>query len=319
MTLSACRPAGEHSSLMVVNFQQSKPLTYKLVSSRQTTMDMTGLSAKSEKARRSQTQKMSETLELTIEYTPTKVDPFGLTTIQAKCLSARVYRANFSGKTDSDDAMNQLQGKTYTLRISPAGKIADYADLHDLIRQIGQQAFVSGAAGGARVKNPDMISDFITLQWYLWDTASTLTEPLAGLSPGKTWQAEQFIPWPAPISNPPARLTTFRLDKIEQKENTQIATIGADYALTTIPLEKFPIPYEGRFQLKGTFGFLQNYQFQSVRGKGTQLFDLTSGTVLSDRQQYTVIVNADFLMPLGDSKPLLTVEQTLSIELLNNP
>ena len=316
---SGCRPAGEQSSLMVINFQQGKTLKYKLVSSREATINLAGSSAKAAKSGTSQTQKMSETLELVIEYTPIKVDPFGLTTIQAKCLSVNVRRSNFSGKTESDDAMNHLRDKTYTLQLSPTGKIADFTQLHNLLREIGQQAFVSGNPEGARIKNPDMISDFTTLQWYLWDTCSTLTDPLEGLAPGKTWQTKQFIPWPAPISNPPARLTTFRLDKIEQQENKQVAFISADYALTSIPLEQFPAPYEGRFRLKSTFGFLQNYQFQSIRGKGVQLYDLNSGIILSDQQQYTLVVSADFLLPLGDSKPAMTVEQTLSVQLLTSP
>jgi hypothetical protein len=46
---------------------------------------------------------------------------------------------------------------------------------------------------------------------------------------------------------------------------------------------------------------------------------MQQGLIESDNQQYTLKVNAAFLLPLGDSLPVLTIDQKITIEQVPNP
>ena len=71
--------------------------------------------------------------------------------------------------------------------------------------------------------------------------------------------------------------------------------------------------------MRGLFGFLRNFQFKHVEGTGTQIFNMDEGLVESDTQQYLLNVNATFMLPLGDSLPVLNVNQKISIERIETP
>lgn len=315
LCIPGCQPHRQQNWLLV-NFQKDVPITYHLTSSRQIQLDLTG-GAPEKKAK---PQTMSEALDMVITYTPTDVDPFGLTTLVAECQSAKVTRSSISGKKDEADAMEQLVGKRFTIQLTPIGQIAEYSDLEQLVRQLGQAAFAQSNNPKDRIKNPDMISDFIALQWHLWDSISTIDEPLNGMTPGKTWQVKQWVPWPAPVPNLPARITTYTLDSfITEANHPAKALIKSTYAISEGTAKDYPRPYEGNFQMRGIMGFLRNYKFLSMEGGGTQIFNMEQGLIESDRQHYTMKVNAAFLLPLGDSLPVLTVDQTIAIEQINKP
>ncbi len=315
LCLTGCQESIEQNWLLV-SFEKDVPVTYRLTSSRTVQIDLTG----GDSTKKSRPQKMSETLEVVISYLPVEVDPFGLTTIQATCQSAKVNRASMSGKRSAPDAMEKLAGETFTFQLSPTGEIAEYTDLDRIIRKVGEHAFDQSKKSSGRIKNPDMISDFIAMQWYLWDSISTIEEPLAGLDPNDTWTAKQLIPWPAPIPNPPARINTYTLDSFINEENQpRKALIKSRYELSDTTVEGFPRPYDGSFQMRGLMGFLRNYQFQSLDGEGTQIFNMENGLIESDEQHYTLKVNASFMLPLGSSLPVLTLDQKISIRKIENP
>lgn len=314
LSVVGCQPAVE-SNWLLVSFEENVPVTYRFKSARTTQIDLTG----GDETKKSRPQKMDESIEMVITYTPTDADPFGLTRIEARCESVTVQRSSMSGKRSAPDAMEQMKGKTFTFQLSPTGQIAEYTDMERLIKEIGEKAFDTSKQS-QRIKNPDMISDFIALQWYLWDSVARIEKPLDGLNPGDTWQAKQFIPWSAPIPNPPARLTTYTLDSFIQEEGqSKKAVIKSDYELTELSLEEFPKPYEGSFQMRGLMGFLRNYRFQSLTGSGTQTFNMDNGHIELDEQQYKLVVNASFLLPLGNSLPVLTVDQTIKVEKIETP
>ena len=301
----------QQQNWLLLNFEEDVPVTYQLTSTRQVTIDLTGGSS----GKKSKPQATSETLDLVITYTPTDVDPFGLTTIFAECKSAKVTRSSISGRRNAADAMEQLAGKKFTLQLSPTGEIADDTDLRRMTSELGEKAFAQSGDGAQRIKNPDMISDFIVMQWHLWDSTSTVEEPLDGMEPGKTWQVKQWIPWPIPVNSLPSRLTTYTLDSFKNEENQpKKAVVKSDYTISETKKQDFPFPYEGRFQMRGLMGFLRNYKFLSLNGGGTQIFNMDEGLVESDQQNYTMKVNATFMLPLGDSLPVLDVNQKISIK-----
>lgn len=310
--LLGCRGTSPLGELLVVNFEKNQPLRYRMVSERRTLIDLTGGGGSS----RQQAQTMNERLELVMVYTPVEVDPFGLTTLKVTCESAKVNRQSFSGRQEAADAVESLPEMQFTLTLTPTGQIEDMSDFARVIRTLGDRAFAETRASAGRVKNPDMISDFIALQRYLWDSIASVEDPSQGFWVGKTWQTRQLLPWPAPMPNPPARLTSFTLDSITEEDQHRKAHITSTYTLTEDYLNSVPRTYEGSFQMRGLFGFLRRYRFESIEGGGTQVFNVDAGILEKDHQRYTLNVGADFALPLGDSKPTLKVDQFLSIELL---
>ena len=302
------RPTGE---MLLVDFQEGQPLRYRMTSQRQTRIELTD-----QGQRQSAPQKMTERLELVMVYDPIEVDPFGLTKLQVRCESATVTRTSFSGRPGAADAMESLTEIPFTLTLRPTGQIEDMSDFRRAVGLLGDRAFAETRTGGGRVKNEDMISDFIALQWHLWDAIASIDTPLDGLSVGSRWQARQLLPWPVPVPNPPTRVTTFTLDQISEQDDQRTAHISSTYELTEEFLRDIPRMYEGAFQMRGLFGFLRGYRFESIEGGGTQVFNMDTGILESDRQDYALRVTADFRLPLGDSKPVLNVDQTISIERL---
>lgn len=318
--VSGCREqviAARGANLLVVNFEQNKTLRYRMVSTRETSIELTSSGSGSKQGN---PQKVTETLEMVMAYKPTQVDPFGLTKLECVCESVSVARGSFTGKSpQSGDAIENLKGKPFTLELSPTGKIQDFSGLEKLLLEIGKTAFDT-TRKDISIKNPDMIYDFVAMQWYLWDSIASVPNPLDGVQPGMQWTNTQVVAWPIPIPNTPCRVTTYTLDSVQQDQDGQAAKalINTTYRLSEKTLEEFPKPYEGSFQMRGLFGFLHNYQFQSIDGGGKILFDLTSGTVISDTQQYKLVANAAFLLPLGDSVPSVVIEQKIDIQLLEN-
>ena len=313
LTLAGC-VASQQKELLVVEFKPDTVLEYKLVSEREITLDL--LSDDPKMQAKNKPQKMSEKLELVIAYKPLEIDPFGLTTIEGTCKSAKVTRTSFTSKAASKDAVEQLAGETFIIKLSPTGKISDYSSLTEVVRKLGKKAFDTNSRGKQRIKNPDMIHDFIAMQWYLWDSVATIDNPLDGVEKGTSWETNQLVPLPIPIIA--ARKTTYTFDEIEETPDGRKAMIDSSYVLTKEKLQNWPSPYSGSFAMRGMFGFLRNYKYESLTGTGRQVFDVDLGVVQSDQQQYTMKITAAFMLPLGDSVPTLTIVQKNSAELIKN-
>ena len=311
--LCGCQPSSDSTDTwLLVSFEKDVPVTYSMVAERHTEIDLTSGSG-----RESRPQQMTEKLEVVMVYTPVEVDPFGLTTLKATCKSVKVTRSNFSGRENAADTMENLAGQSFTLQLTPTGQIHDNSDFQRIVRDLGEKAFSTGP-NNMRVKNPDMISDFLAMQQFLWDAGATISNQL-DLEVGDTWQAQQTIAWPTPMYPPPARMTSYTLEEIVQDPTLQDApreaVITSSYTLSETPMAEYIKPYEeGRFQMRGLFGFLRNYQFKELKGSGRQVFNIDDGLIESDRQEYQMDVTASFMLPLGDSVPVLDVKQTFTIE-----
>jgi len=300
-------------NLLSVDFSEGTLLRYKLVSSRDIdiNLDSTGSSTKGGK---SKAQKMSEKLELVIAYKAVELDPYGLSTIEGKCESAKVTRTSVAREFSERDGAESLVGQSFQFRITPTGRIKDYTDLKALIRRCGDNAFASSTGRQGRVKNPDMITDFSAFQWHFWDSIASIEDAVAGVEPGQSWKATQFIALPMPI--PAARETTYTLERVEETDSGRKAVIASTYKLSDSQVKNWPRPYKGSFNMRGMFGFLRNFKFRSLEGAGEQIFNIDTGTLESDEQHYKVHIDAGFMMPLGDTVPTVTVDQKISIELL---
>lgn len=312
--LAGCQstPKGDY---MALGFQPDSVMKYRFVSSRQVQIELTaGAGGKKEDSKLS-----SESLDMVMQIRPVKIDPYGLSTIEFTCQSVQVKRTSFSGKAASADAMESLKGRSYTIQATPTGEIENLDTFETLLKEIGQKSFVSRSDPRQNVKDPDMILDWIFFQYTLWDITASNPKALAGVRPGSAWKSDQFMPWPVPIQNLPSRVTTYTVKEITEQDGRRLAHLDSAYQLREKPVLKFPLPYEGPYQIKGSlFSVLRNYQHKSLEGSGSQIFNLTDGALEKDQQDYTLVTQADFILPLGQSLPILTVKQSILIERLTD-
>lgn len=309
---TGCQDAGQ-KELLLVDFKAETPLRYKFISERDITINVNTPS----KPDKDSSHDMSERLELVMVYKPVDVNPFGLTTIEAICESAKVTRKSFTAKGNlPKDAVESLAGKSFSFKISPTGKISEHSELDEIISQAGEKAFASTSGSQGRVKNPDMMMDFIAFVWHFWDSVASVRGS-GGVAVGRSWQSEQLVPLPVGI--PAGRRTTFTLSEVTEAANGRKAIINSSYDLTEPIREGFPRPYTGGYRLKGSlFAVLTNYEFTHLQGSGKQVFNLDTGTLESSEQQYQVKMDASFILPLGDSVPSVTIDQKFSTELLDD-
>ncbi len=302
-------PAGG-KNLLTVDFQPGQTLRYKFVSSRDIEVDWS-LAAGGAKKAKSKVDKSHESMEMIVAYTPVGVGPYGLTTVKATCESVKVGRKQQRG---TKDAVESLPGKSFIFTVSPTGKMEDSSQLDELIREIGKKAF-RPAGGRGRIKNPDMISDFVATQWFLWDAIAGIEKPLDGVSVGHSWTSKLSVP--TPMVSRLARDVTYTLDEIRQSEKGRLAVIKSTYSLAKSAPKSWPIPYAGSFRMSGTFGFLTRYKYLDLQGEGQELFNIDAGQTEQYNQQYQLNVEASAPFGLG-ARPRIRIKQNLTMQLLED-
>ena len=299
-------PLIKNKELLSIDWQDGRALEYKFVSRREIILDWdpTGKLSKSNK---STPDKSIESMEMVVAYTPIKIDPYGLTAIEATCKSVKVARS----KGPRKDAVEHLAGKTFTFTVGPTGKIEDYSQLDRLVKEAGNKAFLPDTGRG-RIKELDMISDFVATQWFLWDSVSSLKNPSKGVAVEQSWKSKLSVPSPMVMRK--ARDVTYRLDEIRQSEKGRLAVITSSYKKAETVPRSWPIPYSGSFQMKGTFGFLSGYKLLGLEGQGEELFNIEAGRIEQYNQQYQMQLQAS--IPMGLSvKPMITIKQNLTMRL----
>jgi len=306
------QPTEEEDVLLTVDFQEGQSLRYKFVSSRDIEVDWdpTGTATKSGKR---PVNKTRETMEMVVEYTPIKVDPYGLTTIQATCKSVNATRSQSRvTRPTGRDAVESLRGKSFTFAVGPTGRISDVSELEERIKEAGEKAFRRDESRG-RVKEPDMISDFITAQWFLWDSLAALENPTEGVSVGQSWHSKLLVP--TPMVTRMARDVTYTLHEIRESGKGRLAVITSSYAPAESTPKDWPVPYSGTFQMSGTFGFLRGYKLLDLSGQGQELFNIDKGRIEKANQRYQMQMAASLPLPLG-TNPKVTIKQNLTTELI---
>jgi hypothetical protein len=305
--------ADTNKILLTVDFKPGQTLEYKFISKRVTNIDWDPTKEASKSTARSISE-YSESMELIVDYTPIQVNPYGLTTIKAACKSVEVTRSR--NPAGNKDAVESLKGESYTFTVGPTGKIEDYSQLEQLIQKIGKKAFREDE-NQERIKEPDMIDDFIATQWFLWDSISSLESSAEGVEVGRTWKSRLSVPTSMVLRG--ARDVTYKLDEIRQSEKGRLAVIHSSYEDAESLPRGYPIPYSGRFQLSGPLGFLwmfsKGFKVLNLQGQGEELFNIDAGRTEQYNQQYSVLLEA-LSTPLPGAKPQVTIKQNLSMQLV---
>ncbi len=312
--LAGCDAVGK-KEFLTVDFQEAQTLKYKFTSTRKMELDWDPAKTTA-KPGKNTVQKYSETMEMIVEYTPLEVDPYGLTTIKATCKFARQKRRpRKKGRNIRDDPAQNFSGKSFTFTVDPSGKINDYSKLDELIRQVGETAFRPKGNRG-RIKDPDMIGDFIASQWFLWDSISSIENPTEGISVGQSWKSKLSVP--TPMVSRKARDVTYTLDEIRQTEKGRLAVIKSSFKPADSAPGTWPVPYSaGKFRMSGTFGFLKNYRLLSLNGQGEEIFNIDAGRIEKYKHEYQLKMDASMMLPLG-ANPRITINQNLTMQLLGN-
>jgi hypothetical protein len=319
LLLAGCKTSGTESGktqsvkngrvFLTVDFEPGKTLRYRFVSERNIAIDWDPGAASSG----NRVQEQTERLEMVIAYTPVEVDRYGPSTIRAVVESVKATRSSGPGaRAFGPDAVEAAQGKSFLLKVDPRGRLVDAAPLEALIKELGEKAFRADKSRG-RIKEPDMVGDFVAGQWFLWDAVAHVERPPEGVAPGQTWSSQLSVPTPMVMRK--ARDVQYRLDEIRPSDGGPMAVIRSTYTLAASVPADWPVPYAGRFQMAGTFGFLGPYEVQGLAGSGEELFNVEAGRTERQRQKYTLRIAAA-LPPMGiRANPHITIDQILTLEL----
>jgi hypothetical protein len=296
--------------LLTVDFEQSKVLRYKFISSRQIEISLKDKTA----ANKEQKSRYNESLETIIAYKPVKVEPYGLSIIEATCESVRTSQITTRNKPK--EATENLAGKSFKLTVGPTGKIEDRKELEQLLKEAGGTAFRPNSQYG-RIKEPELLSDFMATQVFLWDSISSIKEPQKGVAVGDKWQSQLSIPSPMPLLIGAARDVVYKLEDINETAAGRIAIISSEYSISKTYLKDWFVPYTGSFQLSGPFGLYGNCRIVELKGKGRELFNIDAGKSIGYSQDYQMKVVA--VMSLIPITPEITIKQHLSMQLIEEP
>ena len=312
--LAGCSGTAGGRKYLTVDFQDAHTLRYRFVSIREIALDWKPEKSVS-KPHRKGIDRSYESMDMVMAYTPIEIDPCGLTTIRATCESVKIKRTKHKGRRK--DAAESFAGKTFTFTIAANGRIEDYSQLDELIREVGKKVFRKDSKTG-RTKEPDMIDDFIATQWFLWDSVSSIEKPVEGVLVGQVWKSKLSVPNMMVLRE--ARDVTYTLDEIRQSEKGQLAVIRSSYLPAESVPQNWPVPYSGRLQMSGTYGFpitfVKGFKVVDLQGEGEELFNIDAGRTEQYNQKYEMRLEGSQPSPFAGLSPRITVKQKLSMKLL---
>ena len=304
-----------NNKLFSIDFKAGQQYRYRFVSDRE--VDLRLSNSEKDKA-----QKSSEKLDMVIAYEILDTDLYGISSVKATCESVVVDKVSVSKRESKKaDVVESLAGKSWQFKVNSLGQIQDYSELEQLVCEMGANSITT--QGNRRLKEPDMIDDFIATQWFMWDPVASIRKPLKGVAAGESWDSYLTIPFSRRL--PGERAVKYTLLADTEASAGDISRIKADYKLEKIKFDEskkalpnlmLPDPYEGSFQMRGMFGFLANYQITDLSGGGDVVFDNSRGLLVSHNQEYKMDVVASFLFPLGNSVPELSIKQTITVDLI---
>lgn len=304
-----------NKELFTVDFQQGQTLRYKFVSTRDVVLDLGATADGKSAADSSATGKTTEKLEMIMAYSPVEISPYGPATVKATCESIKVERKTKKGvMKGKKDPIESLAGKSFSFKVLPTGKIEDNNELIELLKVAGEKAMSFGASG-RRIKDPDMIDDFIVSQWFLWDSISSIENAVAGVAVGQSWNSKLLIPNPMVIRR--ARTVEYMLRQVRQSQGGRLAVIASSFGPADSVEQSWPIPYSEKFSIRGKYGMLRGFKVLQLQGNGEEIFNIDLGRTERYDHQYQVKLKAIFPLPLKGINPRITIDQKLTMELIN--
>jgi hypothetical protein len=109
-----------------------------------------------------------------------------------------------------------------------------------------------------------------------------------------------------------SRNVAYTLKEIRTTEQGRLAVIDSIYSFGGRYEQGWPIPYSGRFQVRGRFGFITGYKVLELSGQGREIFNIDTGQSEGYNQDYTMKVQGSLPRPMNVT-PLITVKQKLKM------
>ena len=316
--LKADQPRDAGKVFLSVDFEKGQVSKYKFTSDRQIALHWDPMPDESKPAAKNKVDYTNEKVEIVMAYEPTEVNPYGLTTIKCSCESVNVEQTSSKKKkANKADAIKYFVGKSFNLIVGPTGKIEDYSGFERVLNEVGEKAFRAGREG-VRIKEPDLIEDIIASQWFLWDSISSLgSAGSEGIKNGFKWRS--VLSAPTPLITTQARSVEYQLSEIKNSPSGKQLVIKSTYSPADRKVISWPMPYSGRFQVSGPFGFLtmfiKNFQVTSLQGSGVEVLKADTGQAVRYKQDYNMVLEAAGKSSLG-TKPRLEIKQNFTMELL---
>lgn len=293
-----------NKEIFTTSFKQDQQFSYKLSSSRDISLSLSGDKTKTPKL-------FSENFEATVMYTVIEAKEFEYSTIEVKFQNISIKRTGANKPVN--EAVKYFEGKSYRIKVGPTGRIADQAELTALIRQAGDKAFRTSSRNG-KIKEPDMICDVTAFQWFLFNAINSVPADSEGIAVGEKWSSILSVPCPMVMSK--ARAVEYTLSEIQEADQIKLAVISSEYSPSNAKTN-WPMPYSGRFQVSGAFGFLSNYRISSLSGQGKEILDMKTGLTKEIQQNYNMVVAAAMPLPLPGTSPSITIKQKLVMTLID--
>jgi len=262
----------------------------------------------------------NQRFDIVLRYETIEIDSYGIATLNVYCDS--VSAAPLSPA--HVDAIETLAGKNFTITVGPDGGIYDKTQLINIIQEVGDASFLKPPDGRdpnkERVKDPDIVDDFTAIQWFLWDSLSSIETSIDSLQVGDKWKS--YLPVPTATVVRPAREVIYKLSEIKRTDKGRIAVINSTYKQTdVVPSDWPPFPWSGEFLLTGNVGFFmsvfQGLVVVSLEGHGQELFNIDLGRIESSEQEYKVIFRPR-VSPMPGTDPIITMEQKVKVQLLKD-
>jgi hypothetical protein len=313
--LTGCNTAGKDKELLTVEFQQGKVLRYEFVMDRGIHVDWGPLS-KGQKPVKERAAEYTDFMQIVMAYKPVEINPYGPSVIEATCEKVTVNRTKQTGRVGTKtDAVTTLEGKTFRFTVGPTGEIVDYTGLNKALHEAGEKSFRTKGSAGL-VKEPDMLGDFIAIQWFLWDAIASIKNPAKGVSAGQSWESQVSLPLPMLMKA--ARDVKYTLTEVRPGDKGNLAVIKSDYSLAKETWRDWLLPYpDGVFQMSGPFGFFRDYKLLELHGQGEELFNIDAGRLEKYNQQYNLKAQAG--MPMGlDVTSQIYIKQDIRITLVED-
>ncbi len=288
---------------------------YDYASEREIEIDW-GADKKSTRKSKPKVDKSVESLSIRVAFRPVEINELEFTTIEASIEDVKTKK---TGKRVSyKEATAGLKDKKYQFKLGPTGRIEERRELDGFVREIADGAFRPKSSQG-RVKEPDLIEDFIVFQYFLWDSISSIEKPAEGVVVGQSWESK--LPVPNSMVLRKAMDVTYTLAEIRQTDNGRVAVIKSSYRVSSDASypRSWPKPYVGRFQMSGTFGFfrmlLKGFEIVELDGEGETLFNLDTGRIERSRQEYRAVIKGRSRAKMGID-PRITINQKLTTEII---
>jgi hypothetical protein len=228
-------------------------------------------------------------------------------TFKAVCDSVHMLRYDFVKTASGVEALRQLDGKGFSLTISPKGDMADDSSIKTLMKLAAKDSGQKTCKGA--FKEPDMLIDFYIVAADLCAAAAK-----ASYSQGQTWSRLEPTPTPAVEFSLPQRQITCTVNQLVNQDGIRKAKMTEVHTLAEDGQTESSGIYPELIKTSGLFSSLRRWRTQSIDGTGEKVINLETGFLESSIQHWQVKAVAGFAIPISSTPPVITIDEKIAVK-----